>query len=202
MQAVLCLCEHVRQIPTTTRVCLLMHPMELHKTSNTGHLVRLALPNSESRVRDEPDVSDLFDGVVLFPGDGAIPLADVKRPVKLIVPDATWAQARRIARRKLPNLQRVTLPDGLVSEYGLRKRKREGGVCTLEAVIEALAILEGPQVREPLEHLFTVFTDRMLWARGKLRKEDVYGGIPHAALHQHGGVSSGYLAEWFRNRHA
>jgi len=212
MQLVMCLCDQVPTVATRTRIALLMHKQELVKTSNTGQLARLALPNSEQRIRGERDapldVTDWFnDGhltVVLFPSDTAVPLASLPRdkPIRLVVPDATWSQARRMVRRTdgLEDAPKVILPAGLVSEYGLRKRKREGGVCTLEAITEALVQLEGEHVRAPLEHLLTVFVDRMLFARGRLRKDEVFGGVPPAALRQRGGTSSGYLAKWFANR--
>ncbi len=90
------------------------------------------------------------------------------RPIRLIVPDGTWRQARRMVRRVagLAKMPRVTLPEGLTSKYRLRKRQSTGGMCTFEAISEALCLLEGAHLHAPLFHVLSRFVERLLWYRG------------------------------------
>ena len=41
-------------------------------------------------------------------------------------------------------------------------------MATFEAMARALGVLEGDKVRVQLEDAFRIFTDRLLWARGRL----------------------------------
>jgi len=54
-------------------------------------------------------------------------------------------------------------------------------MSTYEAVAQALVVLEGEPLAGPLLDFYRRATDRMLFARGKLRPGDVYGGLdgPH-----------------------
>lgn len=163
-----------------TRVIILMHWSEQFRTSNTGRLASLALQGAELRIFDAAgvpdDASGLDDpereGVLLFPGEEAVELtpawaASRARPVTLLVPDGTWRRARRMVRRNplLQGIPRVTLPPGGPSEYQLRTNRREGAVCTLEAVARALGILEGPQVQARLEEVLREMNHRVLSTR-------------------------------------
>jgi len=204
----LCLCGSIERIAARTHVICVLHKMEQFKTTNTGHLLAMTLQGAECRVRAERehdlDTSDFNEPsrrtLVLFPSDDARVitselLAEDDRPVRLIVPDATWKQARRIFRKvdALKQAERVLLPPTNVSNYRLRKHARVGGLCTYEAITEALCVIEGEQLREPLERLFTLFVERTLWSRGDLKAKDVSGGISDEALHWKGSASAGLL---------
>jgi DTW domain-containing protein len=204
----LCLCALIERVPSATQVICVLHKMEQWKTTNTGFLMSKTLSACELRVRGEReqtlDTADLTEPsrrtLVLFPSDEARVLsqellAEDSRPVRLVVPDATWQQARRIVRRvdALNNAEKVVLPKTRPSAYKLRKHAREGGLCTYEAITEALCIIEGEHVRPPLERLFRIFVDRTLFSRGDLKAADVEGGISAAALQWKGAYSSGIL---------
>ena len=45
-------------------------------------------------------------------------------------------------------------------------------------VARALGILEGDEIRSRLEHVFTLFVERTLFSRGRLRASLVTGGVP------------------------
>lgn len=204
----LCICALVPKVPTRTRVLCILHKVEQWKTTNTGHLAAKCLPNCELRVRgvreQELDLRGFddpaFRTVVLFPSDDAELLdaawvARDPRPVQLIVPDGTWKQARRIVNR-VPALRaatKVVIPRGDASRYGLRRAPREDGVCTFEAIVAALRVLEGEQVRAPLEHIFQVFVDRTRWSRGDIPADQVTGGISREAIDFRGSMSSGFI---------
>ncbi len=191
---------------------MIMHETEQWRVSNTGYLATLMLPNSILRIHGERgkrlDVDDWFEpthrAFVLFPDAHARVLdprlaEEDDRPIRLIVPDGTWRQARRMVRRVagLAKIPRLTLPEGLVSKYRLRKRQSTGGTCTFEAISEALCLLEGSHLRAPFVHVLSRFVERILWHRGLLPAERVTGGISESAFQLRSDISRGIPAESF-----
>lgn len=175
-----CLCALIPRLQTRTRVVVVLHEQEDRKTSNTGRLASRCLPNSEVVVRGgfdhatpPPSWTAHGDPVLLFPHPDAQPLErwrDHPRPVTLIVPDGTWRQAQRV-RRRIAGLADV--PCAMVSReapsaYQLRHTWDPRRLATLEAIAEALVLLEGqdgPEVREALLQIFQVMVERSLRLR-------------------------------------
>lgn len=189
----LCICDLAPRLALRTRVAVIMHVRESIRPSNTGRLVPLALANSfvclrglRGRPTDTAGmVPDGSQGLVLYPSADAQELkqdyfSPIMKPLSLVVLDGNWNQAAKMAKREhaLDGLPRVKLPAGPVSNFRLRTQSDPARVCTFEAVARALGLIEGPEVQARLEAFFTVMVERMLWARGKLRREDVQGGIP------------------------
>jgi DTW domain-containing protein len=182
MLIVACLCDLVPRVETRTRVLVVLHHAETQKPSNTGRLALRCLPNSAAVVRGAPDQptpapttdwAEHGDPVVLFPHPDARPLTEFcggPRPVTLIVPDGTWRQAQRV-RRRVPGLGDV--PCAFVardapSEYRLRKTPDARRLSTMEAIAEALCLLEGPEgpaARALLLGIFQVMVERSLRGR-------------------------------------
>ena len=195
MNRFLCICSHFSSaFALVTRVSVIIPWLEWIRTSNTGRLVGLLLENSHISIRGkkgEPMVSsgplaDGYENFVLYPGGTSLSAgfaASRTGPINLIVPDGTWESAcRTIVREKaLAGLPRVSLPPAEPSAYRLRSSTVAERLATVEAVGRALEVLEGPQVREQLEKALRMKVDRMLWAKGRLREEDVAGGIPESA---------------------
>lgn len=198
MLAELCFCAELPRLETRTRVVLLMHAGERHKPSNTGRLANLCLPNSEVRyrgLREGPPMS--LEGLVdeehetwmLYFSPESVELtpelvSETKKPVRLLVPDGTWSQASGLGAkvvRRLAGVKPVKLMGGKPSNYRLRAEHDPNGMATFEAITRALVALEGPEVEPPLERIFRIMTDRTLWVRGKLRADEVFGGIPRKA---------------------
>jgi DTW domain-containing protein YfiP len=183
MQVGLCICQSIPRYALDTRLVLVMHHRECHKTTATGPLALAALPNSELRIhgrRDRPlDLSDLNTPgrrtLLLYPGNEAPILSRCfldqdNRPVTLVVPDGSWRQAARMARR-LPGIEHaemVRLPAGAKTEWGLRRQPRVDGVATFEAIARALGIIESPAVQSGMETLFRLMVRRTLESRGRL----------------------------------
>jgi DTW domain-containing protein YfiP len=186
MRAGDCLCEEIPRIETATRVVLILHHSEIHRPSNTGRLVAKSLINSELRVHgslyhtragegllDE----DRYDSYVLFPSEDAIELQTLlqtppSKPLRVIVPDGTWSQANRIAKRipELRGLKRLKLPVGDPSHYVLRRNQAPGRVCTLEAIAGLLGEIEGKGVEESLRGVLDLMVRRTLkWQRSTHR---------------------------------
>lgn len=187
----LCLCNAVEPLALATRVVVLRHRRELFKPTNTGRLVDLTLANGEVRTfgaRDQAfDAAGLVEParrtVLLYPSKDSRTLArdaDDARPVTLLVPDADWRRAHKLALREpaLAGIERVHLPDGPPSAYRLRYHADPRFLATFEAVARALGVLEGADVQARLEHVFAIMVDRHLWSRGRMTADEVTGGLP------------------------
>ena len=180
MHVDLCICRSIPSYPLNTRLVLVMHHREQIKTTATGPLALEALPNSELRIhgyQERPlDFSDLNSPerrtLLLYPGEDVPVLSGTlldrdKRPVILVVPDGTWRQASRMGRR-LPGLEHsemVRLPEGPLSEWGIRREAHPHGLATFEAIARALGIIESPAVQRGMEELFRLMVKRTLHAR-------------------------------------
>jgi DTW domain-containing protein YfiP len=168
----------VEPLELATRVLVYRHRVELHKPTNTGRLAALWLTNVEMRTfggRHEPfDARELDDParrvVVLFPSAGARPIereARDSRPVTLVVPDADWRRAHKLAQREpaLTTLPHACVPLDAPSAYRLRKHPDPRYLATFEGILRALGVLEGDAVRRRLEPAFAAFVERLLAAR-------------------------------------
>jgi DTW domain-containing protein YfiP len=143
-----------------------VHAKELKRTTNTGRLAVEALENSALKIRGAGrealdltcELTDSYESVLLYPGEDSISLADFKpeKPVQLIVPDGNWRQAAKVGIRhpELKALRKVRIPQANSSQAHLRKEHFEEGRSTLEAIAEAIRILEGDAAAEPLFKLF------------------------------------------------
>lgn len=169
----LCVCASLPRLAVRTRVVVVMHHVEALRSTNTGRLAARMLAGASVRLRGVPEApaEDAPPGrrVVLFPSEGARSLraSDAADDLVLVVPDGTWAQARRIHRRDpaAQGAEAVTLPTRGESAYGLRRGARDGGLCTLEAVAAALGVLEGAAVEEAMREAFARWQERALRVR-------------------------------------
>ena len=139
-------------------------------------------------VRGEPetprlDAMGLLDtgrrNLLLYPDPNASVLNEDylkqdDRPITLIVPDGSWRQSRRMFCRDLGQLpvERVCLPPGEPSAYGLRSQTDPAHCSTLEAVARALGVVESPDIQDHLEDLMKLFVERA----SEGRYGDAYSG--------------------------
>lgn len=178
----LCICHLFPQLNLRTRVCLVVHAKELKRTTNTGRLAIKSLINSEMRIRGETketlDLSDLlvpeYRTLLFYPSDDAIELNEhlVKqdpRPIQLIVPDGNWRQASKVHYRhhELKEVPRVMIKTPNVSKHHLRTENTPEGMATLQAIAQALGIIEGEAARRPLLDLYNAKLERTLQGRGQ-----------------------------------
>jgi DTW domain-containing protein YfiP len=209
MHRSLCICGLLPRLTTRTRLLLVLHQLEVRKTTNTGRIAALCLPGTRVLVRGRDDQqagqgqdagpalwSADSQPVLLFPHESAQPIGawrESEKPVTLIVPDGTWSQAIR-ARKRIKGLDQVPcarlpeLPAPEVRPHRLRHDARPGRLSTLAAIAIALGELEGPAVRGALELVLSVMVDRTLWTNGRIKAADVTGGIPEGVQsHDPGG---------------
>ena len=172
-----CLCPLIPSLDSRTRVLLLQHPSEVNHALNTARLAALGLANAELIVgeifEDLPALLNRpgYQARLLFPADDAQPLQAYResdQPLMLVVPDGTWRKARKLLHLNplLAALPRVTLAEGAVSRYRLRKAPGPGALSTVEAIVQALQVLEAPTSFEPLLKPFEALIDGQIAAMG------------------------------------
>jgi DTW domain-containing protein YfiP len=175
LQQRVCLCAEVPVVPTRTRIVIVRHHLEQHRSSNTARLAHLALPNSviveHGGLGGVARLPDLTGAWLLYPLGEPLIATPAAPPAQLVVLDASWSQARRMYR-KLPavrGLPVLRLPDAPMAAARLRASPGPGQVSTIEAIARALRLLEGEAAAVPLERLFDVAVERAR-ATGRLNK--------------------------------
>jgi DTW domain-containing protein len=164
----LCACAELPRLPVTVSCTFILHRSERQKSTNTGKLAAHMLQGARWLVRDgrelEPAAVEGAGAFVLFPADGALSLDEARAAGvrALLVPDGTWQQAGRIARRdpRCAGLPCLRVDAARPSAYGLRRNARPDGLCTLEAVAEAMRVLEGPAVADAMHAAFAAWRAR------------------------------------------
>ncbi|WP_166222554.1 tRNA-uridine aminocarboxypropyltransferase [Pseudomonas atagonensis] len=173
-----CLCPLIPSLDSRTRVLLLQHPSEVSHALNTARLAALGLTNAELIVgevfEDLPALLNRpgYRARLLFPADDAQPMqayAESDEPLLLVVPDGTWRKARKMLHLNplLAALPRVTLAEGGVSRYRLRKAPGPGALSTIEAIVQALETLEAPTTFVPLLKPFEALIEGQIAAMGE-----------------------------------
>ncbi len=173
-----CLCALIPSLDSRTRVLLLQHPSEVNHALNTARLAALGLVNAQLEVGEVfEDLQTLlnppgYQARLLFPAEDAQPLraySPSDEPLLLVVPDGTWRKARKLLHLNplLAALPRVTLAAGAVSRYRLRKAPGPGALSTVEAIVQALQVLEAPQSFEPLLRPFEALIEGQIAAMGE-----------------------------------
>jgi DTW domain-containing protein YfiP len=183
LHAIFCICDAIPSLSLVTKISLVIHKNELRRTTNTGKLAIRALKNSEMHVignadapfRLETILSPEYHSLLLYPADDALELdpsllAQIKKPVQLIVPDGNWRQASKVHYRNkhLSTLQRVKFNLPNTASHFLRTESKEVGMATLEAIAHALGVLEGEIVKNILLSLYAAKLQNTLASRGQI----------------------------------
>ncbi len=178
-----CICSLIPSLTLKTKISLIVHTKELKRTTNTGRLAIKALVNSEMRIRGEGkealDLSDLLSSgyktYLFYPSDEAVELDEnlVKSsplPIQLIVPDGNWRQASKVHYRhhELKDVVRVKITTPNLNPLHMRAENTEHGMATLEAIAQALGIIEGKAVGDVMMKLYQDKLEATLRGRGIL----------------------------------
>ncbi len=155
-----CLCA--LELPTAhhTEVLVLQHPQEQRQAKNSVAMLRLSLAHCEVVVgeRFAPGALQALlhrpgrSTRLLYPDVPAAPAPLAPGPVagaplRLVVLDATWRKSLRmlLEHPALAALPRIALDAPAPTRYrAIRPARRADQVSTLEATVQALAMLEGP----------------------------------------------------------
>jgi DTW domain-containing protein len=153
--SVVCICASIRRVSTQTRVVILQHPRESDVRINTARLVELQLERAERHVAIKLAEVPAFQArlhdstapaILLYPGPDALDLAQAPPvgPVTLVVLDGTWWQAKKLFQQnpELAHLPRYSLSPSAPSRYRIRREPALHCISTIEAIGEALTLLE------------------------------------------------------------
>jgi DTW domain-containing protein len=187
-----CLCALRPAVPTRAGVCLLMADVEPLKPSNTGWLVADVVADTFAfgwaRTATDPALLALLSDpqwqpYVVFPGEYAAPervlhcvqSADIagtqsgKRPLFILL-DGTWAEARKMFGRSpcLDDLPVLSLQPDQISNYKLRRSRRDDHFCTSEVAALCLNLAGEHAAEQTLVAWLDVFTHHYLQARNQL----------------------------------
>ena len=193
-----CMCASRVSVPTRAGVCLLMADIEPLKPTNTGWLIADVVPDTFAfgwaRTEVDPALLALladpqWQPVVVFPGEYAAPgrvviedVATGARPL-FVVLDATWSEARKMFR-KSPYLHRfpvLSLRPEQVSNYILRRSRRDDHFCTSEVAALCLELAGDTRAARALDATLAVFTHHYVQARNQLPV--AWDGEAHRRLH-------------------
>jgi DTW domain-containing protein YfiP len=145
-----------------------------------AELITRALPDL-SRVSERKETRGEGVAYVLFPSEHAVTLPEARaRGLQtLLVPDGTWNQAKRMARRdpSCAGLVHVRLETTAKSDYLLRRNARPDGLCTFEAIAESMRELGDALTADAMLHAFARWV-----ARAKLVRAGAHDSAAARAL--------------------
>lgn len=135
-------------------VTILQHPQESRHALGTARIAQLGLSNCKLIVGDAETLQAEVAGQVaeegialIYPGADSQPLSALRElpPRRLLFIDATWRKSRRLLLEStwLAALPRYHLESPPPSRYRIRREPHGEALSTLEAVVFALAFLEG-----------------------------------------------------------
>ncbi len=175
-----CLCAAIgAPLPNRVELLVLRHAKETLRTSNTGRVASLMLARcSVMEIGALYDDRGVFEAnmelalaqpgrrnYLLYPGTGRSLPREPLDNIRLIVPDGSWRQSRRMVQRipGLANLPRVSV----LAEEAVRLRKppREEQMSTIEAIASVLAELEAPEIADKLRAVHRTMVDQSLRVR-------------------------------------
>lgn len=177
MREVICVCADIPVVDTATRFVILRHQLETLKATNTARMAHLAMPNSEIVTYGLSPVD--FDAVapagtwLLYPEREGDPPPG--KPARVLVLDGNWPQTRRMLHRiaELRKLPRLSLPPPRAGRLRMRKAPTTSavstGMSTLEAVAQAVRLLEGEAQAAKLDDFYDAVTERVMRARGLIK---------------------------------
>jgi DTW domain-containing protein len=171
-----CLCPELAPIPTRVAITIVRHASEIPRLTNSARWAALALSGAElldhalpGRPLDEGALREP-GSVLLFPDGGpSMPLETPPR--RVIVPDGTWSQARRMVQRlpALRGLPRLALP--LPSAAFRLRRAPAGGMSTAEAIAAVLRLLGDAAAADALLRVHACAVERCRRLSGTWERE-------------------------------
>ena len=201
-----CMCALRPSVPTRAGVCLLMADIETLKPSNTGWLIADVVADTFAfgwaRTETDPALLALLSDpqwqpYVVFPRDYAPPErvvhavaqpesgldATAKRPLFILL-DGTWSEARKMFRKSpwLDHLPVLSLNPDQISQYKLRRSRRNDHFCTSEVAALCMSLAGEHLAERTLEAYLDVFTHHYLQAKNQLPV--AWGDAAHQRLRE------------------
>lgn len=188
LAAFACICYWQPKLESQVEFVLLLHRNEVFKPTNTGRLIADLLPSKTHAFcwsRTEPDqalINLLSDEnrqcFIVFPADtpGAknksravfSEIPQTSKTNTFILLDATWKQSGRMFHlsRWLENIPCVSLPEGALRGYAVRKSHLDDYLSTAEAAALCLQLTGELKNSEILLDYFQLFNEHYLATRG------------------------------------
>ena len=187
-----CMCAVRPLLRTRAGMCLLMADIEPLKPSNTGWLIADMVIDTFAfgwaRTEVDPALLALLSDpqwqpYVVFPGEYAapgrvvhsvqlpdIPGAEMERRPLFVLLDGTWAEARKMFGRSpyLDHLPVLSLQPDRISQYKLRRSRRDDHFCTSEVAALCLDLAGEHVAEQTLTAYLAVFTHHYLQAKNQL----------------------------------
>ena len=167
------------------KIILLTHELELNKTTNTGliavkyanHIVKRILWQRTNPNNYLVDLIDNNEALLLYP------VKDLDAPDfneynseghriedfdYIVIIDGTWQQSRKIFNKSpyLKKMPMASLGAKHSSKYILRRNQVEGGLCTIECVMEVLKLIGYIDLAASLDIEFSKFNNRRITSTG------------------------------------
>ncbi|MCV2358090.1 MULTISPECIES: tRNA-uridine aminocarboxypropyltransferase [Roseateles] len=186
-----CMCALRPSVPTRAGMCLLMADVEPLKPSNTGWLIADMVADTFAfgwaRTETDPALLTLlkdpqWQPFVVFPGEFVEPERVVhsvnldhagdaqppKRPLFILL-DGTWSEARKMFRKSpyLDALPVLSLELAQISQYKLRRSRRDDHFCTSEVASLCLSLAGEELAAQTLEVYLDVFSHHYLQAKNQ-----------------------------------
>jgi DTW domain-containing protein YfiP len=198
MDQALCLCQDLPWLSSVQMpVHLMFHAKEWSKVTNTGHFVSKILPRSDQchwngndfRLWQDRWTNKSQDRlpILIFPDpqepelhSGDLMQADSEG---LLFLDGTWNQGQQMAKSLLaryPFAVRRLAPPFRASNLWLEPLP--DGLATCEAVAWALAVFYPEPRLLPYWQFIRMRSERIEWLRHLRHPQQVFGGLPPAAL--------------------
>ncbi|MFD2228867.1 tRNA-uridine aminocarboxypropyltransferase [Alkalimarinus sediminis] len=190
-----CICKWISPVFNNTAIVILQHPDEVKKPLGTAKIVSLSLQNAIIKVgvdfSTDTQLHSLIDSperdlAILYPSDSALDLQDWCKKSEsnnadnatpngnktLVVLDGTWRNTREImnvnpALKTIPTVKLAPLNQ---SNYRIRKAPFAGSLATVEAISQALNILEPETPVDSMNRCFENMIDYQISRMGP----DVY----------------------------
>ena len=150
------------------KIILLTHEREINRKTNTGNIALKLLPELVERIvweRKQPNskllkLIDLGSTILLQPSKNTEPLTNIDFE-NIIIIDATWQEAKKIYNHSpyLNTIETAVLNSKTTSQYLLRRNQPNGGLCTIECIIEILKLKNENQLATKLKFIFDAFND-------------------------------------------
>ncbi|MCH9680825.1 MAG: DTW domain-containing protein [Deltaproteobacteria bacterium] len=187
----LCVCDQFVRVRSSASLVVVRNIRERFKPTNTARwLVDMVEgtmmteygqrePPFDPTPLQQPDVRPLVlfpreDATVLDPAGLASLRAALEPGQRLgfVLLDGTWHQCSRMSRRVpvVRDLPCVALPPGPPSRWGVRTQHDERGVCSFEAALRLIALVDGAERARPLRTIFYEIAARMMFMKGRLRE--------------------------------
>lgn len=180
-----CICNEVPSIDHKLDVCVVLHQLERRKPTSSGKFTGQILARAQLVARAYPDNMNSapdpeVERFILFPSEDSEPidrcaaLKNAKAPV-LVIPDATWTQARRMLRRDpwVKDAMCVRLPDTVRPHSGLRSTLEQRNFSTLYSVARAFGAYGELDTELALLRAMEIFEKAHWSVRGQLVKGDL-----------------------------